>query len=98
MYDEIDFGSAFHKINGNAVKVTVNNFNGKDYLHIREYMLDGDTGRWIPTKTGYSMPPDEVTSLIPLLEDVADYAAQKYMWSTQLELDLENDESENLDR
>jgi hypothetical protein len=96
MDEDIDFGTAFHKINGNAVKVTVNTFRGKDYLHIREYMLDGDTGRWVPTKTGYSMPPDEVSSLIPLLEDVAEYAAMKYKWDTQLELDLE-DEPEDLD-
>jgi len=89
MNDDIDFGCAFHKKNGNAVKVTVNTFRGVDYLHIREYMLDGDTGKWVPTKSGFSMPPDEVSSLLPLLEDVAEYAALKYQWDNQLELDLE---------
>ena len=40
-----DFGTAFHKPNGNAVKVTVNEFREKLYLHIREYTMDGDTGQ-----------------------------------------------------
>lgn len=85
----IDFGTAFHKPNGNAVKVTVNEFNDKLYLHIREYMMDGDTGYWFPTKTGFSMPADEVSSLIPLLEDASEVVAKRYIHSTQLELDLE---------
>ena len=38
------------------------------YLHIREYAMDGDTGQWYPTKSGYSMPADEVSSLVPLLQ------------------------------
>jgi hypothetical protein len=85
----IDFGTAFHKPNGNAVKVTLNEFNSILYLHIREYMMDGDTGYWFPTKTGFSMPADEVSSLIPLLEEASEVVAQRYIYSTQLELDLE---------
>ena len=30
-----DYGTAFHKNNGNAVKVTVNEFRENLYLHIR---------------------------------------------------------------
>ena len=36
----IDFGTAFHKPNGNAVKVTINEFRDKLYLHIRDYTMD----------------------------------------------------------
>lgn len=85
----IDFGTAFHKPNGNAVKVTINEFRDKLYLHIREYAMDGDTGHWFPTKTGFSMPADEASSLIPLLEEAATEVAKKYVHSTQLELNLE---------
>jgi hypothetical protein len=88
----IDFGTAFHKPNGNAVKVTINEFRDKLYLHIREYSMDGDTGQWYPTKSGFSIPADEVCSLIPLLEDAGEAVAMKYRWDTQLELDLENDD------
>lgn len=84
-----DFGTAFHKPNGNAVKVTVNTFRDKTYLHIREYMMDGDTGTWFPTKSGFSIMADEVTSLIPLLEEAGEMVAQQYVYSTQLELNLE---------
>lgn len=87
----IDFGTAFHKHNGNAVKVTLNEFRDITYLHIREYAMDGDTGQWYPTKTGFSFQADEVTSLIPLLEEAARAVAQKYTWSTQLELELEQE-------
>ena len=57
-----DFGTAFHKNNGNAVKVTVNEFRENLYLHIREYAMDGDTGQWFPTKSGFALPADEVCS------------------------------------
>ena len=36
------------------------------YIHIREYSLDGDTGYWFPTKSGYAILADEVSSIIPL--------------------------------
>mgnify|MGYP000857543389 FL=1 len=85
----IDFGTAFHKPNGNAVKVTINEFRDKLYLHIREYGMDGDTGQWFPTKTGFSIPADEVSSLIPLLEEASEMVAKRYIWNTQLELELE---------
>ena len=85
----IDFGTAFHKPNGNAVKVTVNEFRDQLYLHIREYAMDGDTGQWNPTKSGYSMPADEVSSLVPLLEAAGERVAKRFIWNTQLELELE---------
>tara|TARA_R100000426_G_scaffold28014_2_gene23404 strand:+ start:88 stop:354 length:267 start_codon:yes stop_codon:yes gene_type:complete len=85
----IDFGTAFHKPNGNAVKVTVNEFRDQLYLHIREYAMDGDTGLWYPTKSGYSMPADEVSSLIPLLDAASEQVAKRFIWNTQLELELE---------
>ena len=85
----IDFGTAFHKPNGNAVKVTVNEFRDQIYLHIREYAMDGDTGQWYPTKSGYSMPADEVSSLVPLLEAAGEQVAKRFVWNTQLELELE---------
>lgn len=84
-----DYGAAFHKPNGNAVKVTISEFRDIAYLHIREYAMDGDTGTWYPTKTGFSFQADELTSLIPLLEDAANDVARQYLWDTQLELDLE---------
>ena len=85
----IDFGTAFHKPNGNAVKVTLNEFRDKLYLHIREYSMDGDTGQWYPTKSGFSLLADETSSLIPLLEAASQEVAKQYISSNQLELDLE---------
>ena len=84
----VDFGTAFHKPNGNAVKVTINEFRDKLYLHIREYSMDGDTGQWFPTKSGYAMVADEVSSLIPLLEEASEIVAKRYKNTSQLELQL----------
>jgi hypothetical protein len=86
---EVDFGTAFHKNNGNAVKVTLNEFRDIVYLHIREYAMDGDTGHWYPTKSGFSFPADEVSSLIPLLEEAEVLVANQYLVKDQLELELE---------
>ena len=88
----IDFGTAFHKPNGNAVKVTINEFREQLYLHIREYTMDGDTGMWYPTKTGFSIPADEVSSLIPLLQEAAELVANRFICNIQLELELENED------
>lgn len=85
----LDLGAAFHKPNGNAVKVTISEFRDTIYLHIREYAMDGDTGQWYPTKSGFSFPADEVSSLLPLLEEAADIMAKRYIWNSQEELDLE---------
>jgi hypothetical protein len=92
-----DFGTAFHKRNGNAVKVTINEFRDIVYLHIREYMMDGDTGVWFPTKSGFSIPADEVTSLLPLLEEAGDLMAQKYRRDNQLEFNWSTDEHKNME-
>ena len=84
----IDLGTAFYKNNGNGVKVTINEFRGSIYLHIREYSMDGDTGVWFPTKTGISFVADEVSSLIPLLEEASELIAQQYKPQTQLDLGI----------
>ena len=78
----------WHKNNGNAVKVTINEFRDNLYLHIREYSMDGDTGQWFPTKSGYAMSADEVSSLIPLLEEASEIVAKRYKNTSQLELQL----------
>ena len=45
----IDFGTAFHKRNGNAVKVTVMN-SEIFYISYKRISMDGDTGQWYPPK------------------------------------------------
>lgn len=84
-----DLGVAFYKNNGNAVKVTLNTFKDIQYAHIREYAMDGDTGNWYPTKTGFSFAADEISSLIPLLEAAEKIVAKQYIVNTQLLLPLE---------
>ena len=74
----IDIGEAYRKPNGNIVKITLNEFREVFYVHIREYSLDGDTGYWFPTKSGYAILADEVSSIIPLLEEAESIISKKY--------------------
>ena len=46
------------------LRLTVNEFRGVQYLHIRKYFLDFE-GEWVPTKEGVSMPL-EITSTLAL--------------------------------
>lgn len=52
MYDRLIYeGDSFQW------RMTVNEFNGVEYLHIRKYFLDFEEN-WCPTKDGFSMPLD----------------------------------------
>ena len=80
--------------NGNKVNVTVNEFRGTMYVHIREYKMDGDTGFWYPTTKGYALLGNEVDSVIELLSIASENIAQYYRYnSEQLCFDFE----ENID-
>ena len=71
----------------------LNEFRENLYLHIREYAMDGDTGQWFPTKSGFALPADEVCSLLPLLEEAAEEVSKRFVHSTQIEFEFgENDE------
>ena len=84
----IDIGEAYRKPNGNIVKVTLNEFREIFYIHIREYSLDGDTGYWFPTKSGYALLADEVSSIIPLLEEAETIISKKYKRDNHLSFDF----------
>tara|TARA_R110000782_G_scaffold270131_2_gene369654 strand:+ start:519 stop:791 length:273 start_codon:yes stop_codon:yes gene_type:complete len=85
---DIELGEAYRKANGNIVKVTLNEFREIFYLHIREYVLDGDTGHWFPTKSGYALLADEVSSVIPLLIKAENIISKKYKRDNQLSFDF----------
>jgi len=83
----IDIGIGYTKNNGHIVKVTVNEFRNLLYVHIREYRMDGDTGFWFPTKSGYAMPAEEIDTIIELLSNASQKIAENSRkFSKQLEL------------
>lgn len=75
---EIDLGVVGYITEDKAIKITVNEFRGQDYIHIREYMLDGDTGRWFPTKKGLALKPENVDMAAHLLEKAGEIVAKRY--------------------
>lgn len=89
---ELDFGVAYNKPNGNVVKVTCNSFRNKTYVHIREYIYDGDEEKWIPTSKGIAMPAEEVDTVIWLLWSVSMELGKPYDRPLQLEFDFKETE------
>ena len=88
---EQDFGIVYTRENGNRLKVTLNEFRGKHYLHIRDYGFDGDTGNLFPLPKGISLAPEEVDSLIDILLQVSK-SITKLRNPNQLEFDLYKEE------
>ena len=89
-----DIGTAYLKYE-NRVKITVNEFRDKIYVHIREYKMDGDTGFWYPTKSGYALQGDEVDSVIELLSVASEKIAQYQRGITTDQLCFEFEENGN---
>lgn len=77
----------YKKPNGNIVKVTMSEFRGQVYIHVRDYQMDGDSGIWYPTKTGYAFTAEETDSIIKALEEASEHFAK---YTRQLTIDYEN--------
>ena len=77
----------YKKPNGNVVKVTMSEFRGQVYVHVRDYQMDGDSGIWYPTKTGYAFMAEETDCIIKALEDASQFFAQ---YTRHLTIDYEN--------
>lgn len=57
---EYDLGFITSPVKGKAIKATLNNFRGKWYFHIREYIEDPDENIWYPTSKGISLDSDYI--------------------------------------
>jgi hypothetical protein len=68
--------NVYQKPNGSIVKITMSEFRGIYYTHIREYQMDGDTGNWFPTKSGYALLTEEVDSIIEALQESSECFAK----------------------
>jgi hypothetical protein len=77
----------YKKNNGNVVKITMSEFRGQVYIHVRDYQMDGDSGFWYPTKTGYAFIAEETDSIIAGLKKASETFAK---YSRNKTLDLEN--------
>lgn len=87
--------TVFKKPNDNVVKITMSDFRGQIYVHIREYQMDGDTGYWFPTKNGYAFIAEEVDSIVSSLKEASEFFAKltrnKSIEENQLEFNFEDD-------
>jgi succinyl-CoA synthetase beta subunit len=49
---EIDLGFVGYITEDKAIKITINEFRGVEYIHIREYMRDVDMAAYLLDKAG----------------------------------------------
>lgn len=85
----LDFGIAYIKQDTYGIKVTMSEFRGQIYIHIREYMFDPDEELWFPTKKGYAMTSEGLDNVIELLKKASEELAVYYKPSNQLEFNFE---------
>jgi len=88
-YDDLDFGIAYMKSDYSGVKVTMNSFRDRTYIHIREYLFDPDEEVWFPTKKGYALNANEVDTVIHLLIKASKKLSADYKPDDQLEFNFE---------
>lgn len=90
--ETIDSGPLFRKDNGRILKVTINKFRGKIYIHIREYDLDGDTNIWFPTSKGYALTEETLSVVVDALESAHEYLASTFKYEgKQIEFNFEGE-------
>lgn len=102
MSDSTEFSRSiyFDEVKGTQVRVTINEFRGLQYLHIRKYFQDF-YGEWVPTKDGISFPltiPATLSLFLALSEimsnaekDLIDDALKGIIESYNTELVLDDD-------
>lgn len=56
MSDEV-FSRIVHQADDKQIRLTVNEFRGVEYIHLREYYQDFEEN-WCPSKKGVAMPLD----------------------------------------
>lgn len=97
---EIDFGVVYVKETGSQprIKVILSEWYKKWYLHIREWNMDGDTGKLFPTTKGIALNPDELDAMIETLEKVNIHWTRKWKYHNQLEFSFMKDKEESKNR
>ena len=86
----LDIGVAYNTKSGNRLKIEIGYFDKMDqyYVHIREFMMDGDTGAWFRTAKGYAILAEEVDSVITLLQVASDKLTERF-YAEQKQLKFE---------
>ncbi len=54
------------------IRVTISEFEGDSYVHIRQYVKDKKTGKFTPTQKGVAVREDQALELCGLIEKLRD--------------------------
>lgn len=61
----------FEKSSRKMICIHVQEFKGNEFLSIREFYLDRETGSWKPSTKGVTVPPDLYPELLQGVVDAA---------------------------
>ncbi len=59
------------------LRVSLENFKGRDYIDLRIYYLDENGKEWKPTKKGVTVAPDKLDQVIGFFEKAKEELAKK---------------------
>ncbi len=52
------------------IRVQKNNFKGVDYIDVRKFYLKEETGEWLPTRKGISIPLEITADVVKAINEV----------------------------
>jgi len=64
-------GRIIQKNERTQVRVSVDEYNGKTFLAVREFYFDAPSDDWAPTKRGVTLDLELIDELIDGLKDIA---------------------------
>lgn len=94
---EYDLGFVYKTEDGRGLRVTLNQFRGQWYTHLREYFQDRDDGTWHPTKKGIAITAEYVDLVSFLFSEAGRMLTEIYYRDTDNEKQLELFSKEELD-
>lgn len=95
--DEYDLGFVHQPVNGKGLKVTINQFRGQWYVHLREYIEDPDEEIWFPTKKGIAIKAEYVDVIAQMFSDAGQLLTSIYLGTINNEV-LDNKQLELFER
>lgn len=95
MPDEYDLGFVYKQENDKGLKVTLSCFRGNWYVHLREYIYDGDEDHWFPTKKGIAVKAEYIDLVASKFAEAGSIATEEFYNSLSELIKKEEDNNDS---
>lgn len=69
------------KSDTNQIRIAIKSYEGHEYVDVREYFKEKESGNWLPTKKGFTIPTsytlDHLEDVIATLEEACNHLEQE---------------------